>query len=239
MKKKLLLIFDFDQTISSVDSFCTIAKIILSKEEAELINNNVAKGVNWVDNQNLMYELAYKHGNDIKKVENALNSIPLNKGIIELFSFLRKNKIIFEIIILSSASFYTLNYLLNYYKINDVIDEIICIKSDIDEKGLMHVFSSHPHNCKYCNACQCKKLEINEFFKSNLREKYNNVIWICDGKNDICLCEELKENDYVFPRKDFALYKKLYDENYKNQIKCKIFPWNDGFDIINKLKEFL
>ena len=26
MKKKLLLIFDFDQTITSVDSFCKIAK---------------------------------------------------------------------------------------------------------------------------------------------------------------------------------------------------------------------
>ena len=78
--------------------------------------------------------MAYKHGNDIKKVENALNSIPLNKGIIELFSFLRKNKIIFEIIILSSASFYTLNYLLNYYKINDVIDEIICINQILMKK---------------------------------------------------------------------------------------------------------
>ena len=64
-----------------------------------------------------MYELAFKHGNDIKKVEQALNSIPLNKGIIELFSFLKENKSKYEIIILSSASFYKLNYILNYYKI--------------------------------------------------------------------------------------------------------------------------
>ena len=33
------------------------------------------------------------------------------------------------------------------------------------------------------------------------------------------------------PRKDYELYKRLYDKGDSKYLKCKIIDWNNGYDI--------
>jgi pyridoxal phosphate phosphatase PHOSPHO2 len=164
-------------------------------------------------------------------------SIPLTNGMKELFDFLKQNLNKYELIILSSGNKISIEYLLTYNNIIDIFKAILTNPSYINEKGIIKVSQSNKHDCKTCNACQCKKIELNEYFKKNPKQNYDKIIWICDGKNDICLCESLENKDYVFPRKDYDLYKELYIKNFKDKIKCKIISWKDGFDIINELKK--
>jgi 2,3-diketo-5-methylthio-1-phosphopentane phosphatase len=240
MHNKTLIVFDLDQTITKVDSFCTITPLLVSPEETEeILKKCKTPGLNWIPIQNLMYEYSYKHGKDHLAIKKALETIELNNGMKELFNYLRENLEKYEILILSSGNTICIEYILTYNKLRDIIKEILTNPSIIDEKGLIKVSQKHEHNCKTCNACQCKKLELKEYFKINPKENYNKVIWVCDGKNDKCLCEILEKNDFVFTRKDFALYKELYENNFKDNIKCNIFPWNDGFEIINELKKLI
>ena len=62
-------------------------------------------------------------------------------------------------------------------------------------------------------------------------------IFICDGNNDFCLAKNLKKNDVIFPRKDYALDLKLLKEEYKKQVSADVIAWKSGNDIINYLKE--
>ena len=57
-----------------------------------------------------------------------------------------------------------------------------------------------------------------------------------DGGNDLCLSKKLSEKDYVFPRKNYKLYKLLFNENKKNEIKANIYPWQNGQEIIDILE---
>ena len=238
MFNKTLIIFDLDQTITNVDTFKTITKMLLTPEETEEIKNiSKIPEINWIPIQNKLYEYAYKHGKDHLSIKNALESIPLTNGMKELFEYLRQNLSKFELIILSSGNKISIEYLLAYNKIIDIFKVILTNPSYVNEKGIIKVSQSNKHNCKTCNACQCKKVELNEYFKKNPKKNYDKIIWICDGKNDICLCESLENKDYVFPRKDYELYKELYIKNFKDKIKCKIISWKDGFDIINELKK--
>ena len=238
MFNKTLIIFDLDQTITNVDTFKTITKMLLTPEETEEIKNiSKIPEINWIPIQNKLYEYAYKHGKDHLSIKNALESIPLTNGMKELFEYLRQNLSKFELIILSSGNKISIEYLLAYNKIIDIFKVILTNPSYVNEKGIIKVSQSNKHNCKTCNACQCKKVELNEYFKKNPKQNYDKIIWICDGKNDICLCESLENKDYVFPRKDYDLYKELYNKNFKDKIKCKIISWKDGFDIINELKK--
>ena len=238
MFNKTLIIFDLDQTITNVDTFKTITKMLLTPEETEEIKNiSKIPEINWIPIQNKLYEYAYKHGKDHLSIKNALESIPLTNGMKELFEYLRQNLSKFELIILSSGNKISIEYLLAYNKIIDIFKVILTNPSYVNEKGIIKVSQSNKHNCKTCNACQCKKVELNEYFKKNPKQNYDKIIWICDGKNDICLCESLENKDYVFPRKDYELYKELYIKNFKDKIKCKIISWKDGFDIINELKK--
>ena len=238
MINKTLIIFDLDQTITNVDTFKTITKMLLTPEETEEIKNiSKIPEINWIPILNKLYEYAYKHGKDHLSIKNALESIPLTNGMKELFEYLRQNLSKFELIILSSGNKISIEYLLAYNKIIDLFKVILTNPSYVNEKGIIKVSQSNKHNCKTCNACQCKKVELNEYFKKNPKQNYDKIIWICDGKNDICLCESLESKDYVFPRKDYDLYKELYIKNFKDKIKCKIISWKDGFDIINELKK--
>ena len=72
--------------------------------------------------------------------------------------------------------------------------------------------------------------------KKNKRENYEKIIFVCDGSNDICLAKILNKNDVLFPRKDFALYKKLDNEGLRDELKCNINSWVNGFEIISFLK---
>ena len=64
-------------------------------------------------------------------------------------------------------------------------------------------------------------------------------MFICDGYNDYCLSKNLSENDVVFVRKNFGLDNILNNEEKKNKIKCNIKFWENGFNIINILKDLI
>jgi pyridoxal phosphate phosphatase PHOSPHO2 len=77
---------------------------------------------------------------------------------------------------------------------------------------------------------------MEDYWKENNKDEYERIIYFGDGGNDLCLSQRLTENDFVFPRKNYKLYKLLFNENKKNEIKAKIFPWENGKEIIDILK---
>ena len=75
------------------------------------------------------------------------------------------------------------------------------------------------------------------YLEENKREYYNNLYFIADGGNDLCLAKNLGKNDVVFPRKDFNLYKKVIQPEIKKILSCKVEPWSDAEEIINYLNK--
>ena len=72
----------------------------------------------------------------------------------------------------------------------------------------------------------------------NSNKKYEKILFVCDGGNDYCPSKTfLKKGDIVFPRIGNSLYKKLFEENFKNELICDIYPWKNADEIILKLQE--
>ena len=236
--KKSLLIFDFDKTILNDDSFGHIILNTLTKDELQVIFDK--RHENWVDGYNYALRQIKSHGITKEKFNEMLNKISLTKGMDDLFNYIRTNKNNYDSIILSSNYQYVINYLLNKYNIVDIFSDIITNPSreaNPDEKDqFIYVLKKQEHNCKVCNPCSCKKNEFKEFCKNHDMNKYDKVIFVCDGFNDLCLAVDLRENDVTLARKDFALYKKINEKNFENNLKCKIEAWESGNDIINYLK---
>ena len=70
------------------------------------------------------------------------------------------------------------------------------------------------------------------------KDSFDKIFYIGDGKNDFCLSKKLGMNDFVFPRLNYSLYKILFNENGKNEVKAKIIPWKNGNDIYDIIKKF-
>ena len=238
-KKKILLIFDFDKTIINDDSFGYYAIKMLTKEEkAKLFK--APRNQNWVIGFNLTLKMIKSHGTTLNEFNKVLEEIPLSKGMEELFTYIGKNKSKYEAVIMSSNYQYVIFHLLKHYNIFDIFSEIICTpskESNSDEKDqFVYVLNNKPHNCPKCNPCNCKSLDFKEFLSSHDMSKYEKIVFVGDGWNDFCLAKDLSDKDVVFARKHFVLYKKLFEENLKNSLKCKAEAWDDAKDIVKYLQ---
>ena len=234
--KKNLVIFDFDQTITHFDSLFEQFPLLKDEKESERLKAMDAVG-NYVDTFNTFYELAHNKKISIEQINEVLKHLKLTKGMKELFDFLRNHKEKFEVIVISSNFAYAIEKVLEYNNMRDIVSMIYCNPYKMLPNGKIAVIQRDHHDCKDCNPCQCKSKELKIYLEENKREYYNNLYFIADGGNDLCLAKNLGKNDVVFPRKDFNLYKKVIQPEIKKILSCKVEPWSDAEEIINYLNK--
>ena len=236
--EKILIIFDVDKTITNEDSLDVISKYLLTSEQKLQFQQNVTDEMIWVDSLNYFYELSKSNGKNIFSIKKALEKVNLTEGMIDLFSFLRKNKKIFDSIIISGGNKFSVNYLIKYHNLDDVIKEQYANQSEIKD-DMLYISKAHEHNCDICDPSICKKKELDNFFEKYPKNQYNKIVYICDGYNDLCLVRYLQKNDYLFLRKYYDLYNTLYVDGVDFKVNCKCCPWRDGKEIIRKIKKII
>lgn len=236
--EKILIIFDVDKTITNEDSLDVISKYLLTSEQKLQFQQNVNDEMIWVDSLNYFYELSKQNGKNIFSIKKALEKVNLTEGMNELFSFLRKNKKIFDSIIISGGNKFSVNYLIKYHNLDDVIKEQYANQSEIKE-DMLYISKASEHNCDICDPSICKKKELDNFFEKYPKNQYNKIFYICDGYNDLCLVRYLQKNDILFLRKYYDLYNTLYVDGVDFKINCKCCPWKDGKEIIRKIKKII
>jgi 2,3-diketo-5-methylthio-1-phosphopentane phosphatase len=236
--EKILIIFDVDKTITNEDSLDVISKYLLTSEQKIQFQQNVTDEMIWVDSLNYFYELSKSNGKNIFSIKKALEKVNLTEGMIDLFSFLRKNKKIFDSIIISGGNKFSVNYLIKYHNLDDVIKEQYANQSEIKE-DMLYISKASEHNCDICDPSICKKKELDNFFEKYPKNQYNKIFYICDGYNDLCLVRYLQKNDILFLRKYYDLYNTLYVDGVDFKINCKCCPWKDGKEIIRKIKKII
>ena len=237
LNKNYLLIFDFDKTIIENDLEHEITKEFLPEIYKEK-NGNLYSVKNWISFNNYLYKKMKEKNITLKNIQNKIKTLNLSPKFYELFEFIKSNKNKFECMVFSASNKYVINYVLKEHKISNLFSFILGNNAEEDKDNLIIIKSIGYLDCKDCNPALCKTLVFNEYFKKN-KKQYEKIIFICDGYNDYCLSKNLEENDIVFVRKNYGLDKILNEKNKKDKIKCVIKYWENGFDIINILKELL
>ena len=233
--KKDLIIFDIDETITDPNSLLFSTEYLLSKEEKENIIKFVCK--TWEYLFNYFFEKLRENKKTNNDLKEATEKCPLTPGMKTLFEYLKQNKNKYYIIIISGGFTYQINHLLKYHNFKECINEIYCLNSEETKDNLLKISNRRNYNCPNCNPSQCKSQDLKDFFEIKRRDSFKNVIFICDGGNDICLAKDLNENDMVFAREEHRLIQRINDQNEKIKTKCIVKTWKSGEDIINLLKE--
>jgi pyridoxal phosphate phosphatase PHOSPHO2 len=65
--------------------------------------------------------------------------------------------------------------------------------------------------------------------------EFDFVAYGGDGANDLCAVMRLSENDLAFPRKDY----KLVEAMEGHEVRAEVNVWEDGMDILNRIKKRL
>ena len=235
--KKILLIFDFDETIVDQDSIYEQAKMTLSEEDYKKIIE--IDEFDYYEAFNYFFKREKDIGLTLQDINSNLEKISLSPKIQELFDYIRQNKSKYDLLLLSGDIDYVIKYILQYHNFLNLFSYMICNKAEIQDNNSERIIyvprNQFPHECNLCIESQCKGLELEKFLKD---KKYEKIIFVCDGGNDYCPAKKLmKKGDIVFPREGHKFLKRIKNENLENDLKCQIIPWKTGEDIINKLKE--
>ena len=115
----------------------------------------------------------------------------------------------------------------------EYVQDVIGKPTEITDDGKMTV---HPcpqdwgGPCRITGRAICKVSVLRHFAQ---RQNYEKIIYIGDGKNDLCPALNLGKNDVVCPRKGYALISLL--EKYC--IQAQIVPWDNGIDLLQSLEK--
>ena len=129
---KYLFVFDFDDTIVNGQAeYYQGEKLLSKKEHEELIY--IDQNISFNDSFKYLYSKLKKNGITINQLNKVIESVPYNKGMLELFNYLRLNKKILDIIALSGDVDYVLKISLKNKGILDLFSAIMHMKEFQDQ----------------------------------------------------------------------------------------------------------
>ena len=235
---KSLIIFDFDKTITLNDVFEEQRFLLPSKEEQDEIMDKLYYE-NWTSLMSSFYERIFELNISISDINNYIDTIDFNPGMIELLKYFENRKQRYSLVVLSAGHYLQVMRMLERFNLSILFDEIITIPSHI-ENGKIIITQRHNYICDICNVGQCKTHEYNlliEMFKKTKNIIFDKVYYICDGLNDFCLARNLKKNDILFVKKGLSLYKALFEQGMINNITSKFSVWDNGFELLKYFKD--
>ncbi len=238
--KKILIAFDLDYTILSTNTCMKPIKSHLNEVELTEFKNQLKAITNYIDQQRLIFQKLKEKLADIEKVKQAVQTVTLNKGFEKLFDFIKINRSIFTTIVITGSNSLFLDWALEKYDISELFESKLVHKSEVDEEEFIKIEQMHTHDCQICNVSQCKGQLLREYIEQNTNaDKFYSIIYVGDGDNDFCPAKALAKSDYLFPREDWGLHKKL-KELKPGELQCEnVILWRDGEIITETLKSLI
>ncbi|CAF1078793.1 unnamed protein product [Rotaria sp. Silwood1] len=242
-----LFIFDFDETLSIRASSDPIEELVHDKKKLNLndINDRYEKLHHcWNIRMNEVHERLAQQGIQTEQIIEAFRTIELSPGVDDLFRniYMKNGRIVImsnacDLVIKECLQAQNLFQYIHKIESNPVRQIYPIIIIDEYEKPLQTT-------CKICEPNLCKGSIIDKYRDKN---KFNKIIFIGDGDNDVCAALRLNKNDIVFAKHDEKDNTKIYPmynilkNQYFHQLKTELFIWNTMKDIqeILKMKNIL
>lgn len=238
-RKKILVAFDFDHTVIDGNSDIEISHLCPGGKVPKEIKSKYSEK-SWTNYMGAIFKYLHEHGTTAADMENTIHSIPLTAGMEELFKFLNQEP--FEVIIISDSNSVFIDYSLKFHNYQ-FVKSVYTNPAAFDDDGLLKIEYYHTQDwCDLSTENLCKGHILNDHIKQSTYD-YQNVLYVGDGGNDLCPGLRLKHSDYLFPRKNYSLWKKLGvlgcldGVTTEVDMKAKIVEWTSGTEILEVCKQ--
>lgn len=235
---KILLVFDFDNTIIDDNSDTSIIQCAPGKKLPTELKDSYKKGY-WTEFMGRVFKYLGEEGVREDEMKRAVSSMPFTPGMVELLTFIRNKKDTFDCIIISDSNSVFINWVLEASNFHDVFDKVFTNPAAFDSNGHLTVENHHVHSCSRCPQNLCKNGVLIEFVDQQLLQgvSYARVVYIGDGGNDVCPVISLKKNDVAMVRRGYTLEKTVTKMSQNlDSIVPSVVIWSSGIEIISHLQ---
>ncbi|KAD6455011.1 hypothetical protein E3N88_09717 [Mikania micrantha] len=229
LRREMIIVWDFDRTIINDDCDRWVGlEMGLTKLFTQL-----RPTMPWNSLMDRMMEELHSHGKTIDDFTKRLNSFTVHPQIISAIR--SAHDLGCDMKVISDANKFFIETILKNNEIYHCFSEIISNPTVIHRDGRLRIFPYHglnhpPHGCELCPPNLCKGLVIDKIKDSDVKKRV--MIYIGDGRDDLCGILKLKEGDHILPRMNLSLYHLV--TKAKVPIKPIIHAWKDGEEL-NKI----
>ncbi|XP_012882461.1 PREDICTED: pyridoxal phosphate phosphatase PHOSPHO2 [Dipodomys ordii] len=238
---KILLVFDFDNTIIDDNSDTWIVQCAPDQKLPIELQDSYQKGF-WTEFMGRVFKYLGNEGVGEDEMKRTMLSMPFTPGVVELFNFIRENKDKFDCIIISDSNSVFIDWILEAADFHDVFDNVFTNPAAFDSNGHLTVENYHAHSCDRCPKNLCKNVVLVEFVDKQLKQgvNYTQIVYVGDGGNDLCPVTFLKKDDIAMPRKGYTLHKTLSKMSQNLQpVESSVVIWSSGVEIISHLQSLI
>ncbi|XP_050335033.1 pyridoxal phosphate phosphatase PHOSPHO2-like [Bactrocera neohumeralis] len=237
MPSRQLIIFDFDETIISVNSMRQLFQFIPNYRRPQK-NDSQKKG--WIDYTNKAFKELHSMGYPANTMCKFIRAVPPVPGMVKLIHYLwNSTEPTYDLILISDGYRILIADWLEQHGIFHCFTGIYCNPSKINDCGEVTVSGYHCAECPYSPQNLCKRRVMEEFISMQkaLNIKYDRVAYIGNGSGDFCPALGLGSCDLVCARKYDTLAEKIQQNRKKLKIKPEIYLWVSGYELIAKLAQ--
>ncbi|KAM0752877.1 hypothetical protein T439DRAFT_323486 [Meredithblackwellia eburnea MCA 4105] len=243
--KNILLVFDFDWTFVDEDTDTWTCRL-LADEFKEMMRQlhleettGLEDGIQWTDLIAHMMRKLHQAGFTKEQIIANLETIPFNPAMKRATQSLKARPTpSTTFFCLSNANVEFIRIVLSHHGLSELFDQILSNPASWNEEGCLeikrYVEASAPvqHTCdtkpRKCSPNMCKGLELETFLSQKGGfERFDQVIYLGDGANDLCPILRLRPCDLALVRSGRALAK-LYPAS---QVKCQVEEWAEADDV--------
>ncbi|XP_049776802.1 pyridoxal phosphate phosphatase PHOSPHO2-like [Schistocerca cancellata] len=236
MSKPILVAFDFDHTIADQNTDIVVRDLL----PREKITDDVTKlyrSDGWTAYMQKIFFLLHENGIKPEAIEEAVEKIPVTAGVDKLLKFLHQTNN--EVIIISDSNSVFIRKWLEATCLNYTVRKVFTNPAHYDDNGCLRIQMYHIQDwCELSTKNLCKGHILEEYLKEREKAgvKFHRVVYVGDGKNDLCPCLRLGHSDIAFPRCGYALAEVLCGGG--QEINASVHTWKNGEEIMKHLSNY-
>ncbi len=214
----VLFVFDFDKTFLDDNTDIWILGCIPQLKLEQQVSDIHKKFECWTDMMNYMMSVLHDNGCTKQMVTERMRQIDPFRAM-KSFFIKCKTRSSVDIVIASDSNTVFIETILNNHGCMESVKEIHTNPAVFNEEGKLIVTRYQSHTCNTCkhslNMCKGSIVEA-----ARSKNTYDKVVYVGDGKNDVCPCLKLTKNDHIIARQHFPLAKKLQERS--GEVKAKL-----------------
>ena len=233
MTSKILLVFDFDNTLAAENTDMVAFDLIPNAIERSNLWLE-RKHIGWTEFMNKVFMKLTINNVKLEQIENSIKRIPFIEGMLDVLRHCKEQSSLYDCIIVSDSNSWFIDIILKENNV-DNIQKVYTNPVDMLDNQQLHIKPCHSHNHSSCPANMCKGILLQEHLKAcnSNGVHYKTLCYVGDGFNDYCPCTFLKSSDFIFARTEFQLEKKLCSN--QGVIEARVISWRNGYQILNSL----
>ena len=245
-----LVVFDFDWSLINENSDTWIFEKLVPclHDEMRTLSSSEYKN-SWTRLMDyLVGKMISDHSISIQQIRECLCDIPIYAEVIHAIRFAQSQGA--DIRILSDANDFYIDTILRHHSIDDAFTDIVTNRAAVNEthsdgdatgavqpsiRILPFQDPDTPHQCPLCPPNLCKGGVLDRWMKDSISSSARRVIYIGDGRGDICPATRLTPTDWLLCRKDWQLHRaaQCHPASKSGAAICaQVAPWENGADML-------